>query len=57
MDGNLPQNTKNLNSLFQLSSNLTQQGQNDIISTFGSVDIFHQNYEKFFIFTYLKSLL
>ena len=43
MDGNLPQNTKNLNSLFQLSSNLTQQGQNDIISTFGSVQVYYKN--------------
>ena len=42
MDQNLPQNTKNLNSLLQLSSNLTQQGQSDLISTFGSVQVYHK---------------
>ena len=42
MDQNLPQNTKKLNSLFQLSSNLTQQGQNDVISTFGSVQVYYK---------------
>ena len=41
MDQNLPQKTKNLSSWLQLSSNLTQQGQSDIISSFGSVQVYY----------------